>query len=50
MAAGLVAAIRRALLALAAGAVAALAIRLRGKARTPAQTGGWRVLRDDELA
>lgn len=46
---GLVTAIRRALVAVIAGIILALVIRVRGGARVPSQTGGWRELRIDEL-
>lgn len=48
--AGLVALIRRALVAVLTGMAVAAAIRLRVRRRAvPPQTGGWRELRDDEL-
>lgn len=51
MGAGLVALIRRALVAVLTGMAVAAAIRLRVRRRAvPPQTGGWRELRDDELA
>lgn len=50
MGAGLVALIRRALVAVLTGMAVAAAIRLRVRRRAvPPQTGGWRELRDDEL-
>lgn len=49
MASGLAIVIRRAFLALLAGVLAALAIRLRGKGGVPPQTGGWRELSAEEL-
>ena len=55
MGAGLVALIRRALVAVLTGMAVAAAIRLRVRLRVrrravPPQTGGWRELGDDELA
>ena len=51
MGAGLVALIRRALVAVLTGMAVAAAIRLRVRRRAvPPQTGGWRELGDDELA
>lgn len=51
MGAGLVALIRGALVAVLTGMAVAAAIRLRVRRRAvPPQTGGWRELRDDELA
>ena len=49
MASGLVVAIRRAVVAVMAGMLAALIIRVRGRGGIPPRTGGWRELRDDEL-
>ncbi|MGH9077097.1 MAG: hypothetical protein ACRDY0_06550 [Acidimicrobiales bacterium] len=42
-------ALRRALLALAAAALAAAIVRLRGSGGTPPRGGGWRQLSDAEL-
>ena len=50
MAAGFVTLIRRTFVAIVAGMALAAAIRLRGRGGAPPQTGGWRELRDDELA
>lgn len=51
MSAGLVALIRRALVAVLTGMAVAAAIRLRVRQRAvPPQTGGWRELSDAELA
>ena len=51
MSAGLVALIRRALVAVLTGMAVAAAIRLRVRQRAvPPQTGGWRELSDTELA
>lgn len=51
MSAGLVALIRRALVAVLTGMAVAAAIRLRARQRAvPPQTGGWRELSDAELA
>ena len=50
MAAGFITLIRRTLVSLAVGMALAAAIRVRGRGGVPPQTGGWRELRDDELA
>ena len=50
MAAGLITLIRRTFVAIVVGMALAAAIRVRGRGGVPPQTGGWRELRDDELA
>ena len=50
LAAGFVTLIRRTFVALVVGMALAAAIRVRGRGGVPPQTGGWRELRDDELA
>ena len=50
LAAGLITLIRRTVVAIVAGMALAAAIRVRGRGGVPPQTGGWRELRDDELA
>ena len=42
--------IRRTVVAVAVGTAVAGAIRLRGRSAMAPQSGGWRELRDDELA
>ena len=49
MAVGLVVVVRRAIVALMAGMLAALVIRVRGRGGVPPRTGGWRELREDEM-
>ena len=41
--------LRRALLAIAFTALAAIVVRLRGSGGTPPRSGGWRELSDTEL-
>ncbi|MCY4175114.1 MAG: hypothetical protein OXD37_02105 [Acidimicrobiaceae bacterium] len=50
MAAGLIALIRRTIVAVVVGMAVAAVLRVRGRGGVPPQTGGWRELRDDELA
>ncbi|MDE0268459.1 MAG: hypothetical protein OXI96_05415 [Acidimicrobiaceae bacterium] len=40
---------RRILIAIMAGLLVALVIRVRGRGGVPPQIGGWRKLKDDEL-
>ena len=49
MTGGLVTLVRRAVVAIGAGAAVAAFLRLRGSGGVPPQSGGWRELSDEDL-